>query len=126
MGTPNTSVQDLKSYMETLYSLRHECFSHICLPHTADLDPASIVVDGKPKLEDYIKYREDRDKAIVQFFQNHKELTKDQLYDAIYGSRKLEGMIRLAAIKNLELHLDKLVKDGILRVNHEDFKFSKL
>ena len=110
--------------MQTLYSLRHECFSHICLPHTADLDPASIVVDGRPKLEDYIKYREDRDKAIVQCFKAHKELTKDQLYDAIYGSRNLEGMIKQAAMRNLELHLDKLIKEDTLRINLEDLKFS--
>ena len=112
--------------MQTLYSLRHECFSHICLPHTADLDPASIVVDGKPKLEDYIKYREDRDQAIVQCFHSHKELTKDQLYEAIYGSRNLEGRIREVAMRNLELHLDKLIKEDTIRVNLEDFKFSKL
>lgn len=112
--------------MQTLYSLRHECFSHICLPHTADLDPASIVVDGKPKLEDYIKYREDRDQAIVQCFHAHKELTKDQLYEAIYGSRNLEGRIREAAMRNLELHLDKLIKEDTIRVNLDDLKFSKL
>lgn len=112
--------------MQTLYSLRHECFSHICLPHTADLDPASIMVDGKPKLEDYIKYREDRDKAIVECFHVHKHLTKDQLYEAIYGGRKLEGRIKEAAIRNLELHLDKLIKEDTIRVNLDDFKFSKL
>ena len=68
MGTPSTSVQEMKTYMDTLYYLRKENFNHICLPHTADLNPQSIIVDGKTKLEDYIKYREDRDKAIVAAF----------------------------------------------------------
>jgi hypothetical protein len=103
--------------MQTLYSLRQECFSHICLPHTADLNPASIVVDGKPKLEDYIKYREDRDKAIIDCFVGHKDLTMDQLYEAIYGSRGLEGRIKEAALRNLDLHLGKLIKEGMLSVN---------
>jgi hypothetical protein len=32
------------------------------------LDPASIIVDGISKLEDYIKYKEDSEKAIVAAF----------------------------------------------------------
>jgi len=39
MGTPSTSVQEMKTYMDTLYSLRKVDFNHICLPHTADLNP---------------------------------------------------------------------------------------
>jgi hypothetical protein len=51
--------------MDTLYSLRKEHFEHICLPHSNDMHPDSILVDGKSKLEAYIKYREDRDKSIL-------------------------------------------------------------
>lgn len=74
------------------------------------------MVDGKPKLEDYIKYREDRDKIIVDSF-NGKQLSKDELYDIIYGSRGLEGRIKEAAIRNLELHLGKLAKEGLISLN---------
>lgn len=65
LGTPSTSVQDLHEYMDSLYMLRKEDFSHICLPHSIDNNLDSIIVNGKEKLEDYIKYREDRDKAIM-------------------------------------------------------------
>lgn len=58
--------------MDSLYSLRCECFEHICLPHALDNEPNSIVVDGKIKLEAYIKYREDRDKSIIACFNNDK------------------------------------------------------
>lgn len=68
LGTPSTSVQDLKPYMESLYNLRKETFEHICLPHSVDEEPCSILVEGKPKLEAYIKYREDRDQAIISCF----------------------------------------------------------
>lgn len=54
--------------MDSLYSLRGECFEHICLPHALDNEPHSILVDGKIKLEAYIKYREDRDKSIIACF----------------------------------------------------------
>ena len=47
--------------MDTLYRLRKEDFSHICLPHSVDLNPDSIIVPGKPKLEAYIHYREERE-----------------------------------------------------------------
>ena len=110
MGTPSTSVQEMKTYMDTLYYLRKEDFNHICLPHTADLNPQSIIVDGKTKLEDYIKYREDRDKAIVATFKpDDASLSFEQLYEVIYGPRNLQGPIKEAAYNNLKLHLDKLV-----------------
>jgi hypothetical protein len=48
--------------MKSLYSLRKEVFSHICVPHSVDLDPSSIIVNGKEKLEQYIQYREEREK----------------------------------------------------------------
>jgi hypothetical protein len=32
------------------------------------------------------------------------------MYDFIYGARGLEGRIKEAAIRNLELHLERLVK----------------
>lgn len=39
LGTPSTTVQDLDTYMKTLYNLRKEEFSHICLPHSVNLNP---------------------------------------------------------------------------------------
>lgn len=68
LGTPSTSVQDLSSYMDSLYALRREKISHICLPHTMDIDPNSLIVSGKEKIEAYIQYREDRDKTIKSCF----------------------------------------------------------
>jgi hypothetical protein len=47
--------------MSSLYSLRKEEFSHICLPHSLDMNADSIIVKGKEKLEEYIKYREERE-----------------------------------------------------------------
>lgn len=114
MGTPSTSVQEMKIYMDSLYSLRKEHFEHICLPHTADNEPHSIIVDGKTKLEAYIKYREDRDAAIVNALRQStdKRLSLEELYDRIYGGRGLTGDLVRAAMNNLELHLDKLVKEA--------------
>ena len=96
--------------------LRKEDFSHICLPHSLDNSLDSIVVNGKEKLEDYIKYREDRDKAIVACFRDGDKLTKDELYDVIYGPRNLLGGLKTAAMNNLELHLNNLIKKDVIKV----------
>ena len=63
--------------MRTLYSLRKEEFSHICLPHSEDLRPESIIVEGKPKLEAYIKYREERELVLRDYFNKVHTATFD-------------------------------------------------
>ena len=88
-----------------------------------DNSPESIIVDGKPKLEAYIKYREDRDKAILECFKTSgRALSKPELYDAIYGGRGLTGPLQDAAMRNLDLHLEKLVKEGHLARNEQNYK----
>jgi hypothetical protein len=83
--------------------------------------PSSILVDGKSKLEDYIKYREDRDKAIVACFKDeNKTLEINEIYEVIYGSRGLSGRIRDAAMNNLDLHLKKLVKEGLITMSDKN------
>ena len=77
LGTPSTSVQDLPSYMDSLYSLRKEDFHHICVPHSIDMQRESIIVKGREKLEEYIKYREDRDKAIISCFTSDESLSEE-------------------------------------------------
>jgi len=77
LGTPSTTVQDLLSYMESLYSLRKEEFQHICLPHSIDMKSESVIVKGREKLEAYIKYREDRDKAIISCFLGDESLSQE-------------------------------------------------
>eukprot|EP00347_Sterkiella_histriomuscorum_P013976 403362637 len=126
LGTPSTSVSELTDYMNSLYQLRKQDFSHICLPHSIDMNLDSVIVNGKDKLEEYIKYREDRDKAILSCFQDGDKITKDELYSVIYGPRNLLGGLQIAAMNNLELHLNGLVKREILqqstcKVNGHEF-----
>jgi hypothetical protein len=51
LGAPSTSLVNLYEYMKSLYRLRSEKFTHICLPHSVDMSVNSIIVDGRPKLE---------------------------------------------------------------------------
>jgi hypothetical protein len=40
-------------------------FNKVCLVHTLDMKAESIMVDAKKKINDYIKYREDKELLII-------------------------------------------------------------
>lgn len=66
LGSPSTVVENLSEYMESLEKLRTRPdykFDHICVPHSTHLDPEDptlVMMDGPQKLNEYIKYRQDR------------------------------------------------------------------
>ena len=66
LGSPSTVVENLTTYMTTLNSLRDNpdyFFNHVCVPHSTSLkseDEDNVIMDGPKKLDEYIKYREDR------------------------------------------------------------------
>ena len=70
LGSPSTVVEDLPLYMQTLKKLRDEQehhFDYVCVPHSVNLSADStdtVIMDGPKKLEEYIKYREDRIKQL--------------------------------------------------------------
>ena len=60
LGSPSTSVENLNDYMLSLYKLLKLPIDYICLPHSVDQQIESIIVEGKKKLLEYVRYREDR------------------------------------------------------------------
>ena len=63
------------------------------------------MMNGAQKLQEYIKYREDRLNQLEQVIINHSEkggVERENLYEALYGSRKLEGPIKSMAYNNLD------------------------
>ena len=62
LGTPSTVVEDLPVYMDTLRKLRDNYkFDKVCVPHSVKLEEdQDVILDGPKKLQEYIKYREDR------------------------------------------------------------------
>ena len=58
---------------------------------------------GRPKLDAYIEYRETRLNSLLTLIQSSpKGLDREALYEAMYGSRNLEGPIRYMAYNNLD------------------------
>ena len=67
LGSKSTFVSDLPVYMNSLKMLRDnpECHAdYICVAHSESLrfedGVETIIMDGPRKLDQYIKYREDR------------------------------------------------------------------
>src|SRR5947209_951042 len=105
--------------MQTLYNLRKESFTHICLPHSVDLQPSNVIVEGKQKLEEYIQYREEREHHIKEVVKKRGTVTREELYQDIYGQRNLTDGLRMAAYHNLDLNIEKLIKDGFMSEERE-------
>lgn len=68
LGSPSSVIQDLPAYMKTLHKVKQLKADYLCLPHTLDNDPDSIMVEADSKISDYIKYREDRIKQVADCF----------------------------------------------------------
>ena len=77
---------------------------------------SSIFVDATKKIDDYLKYRKTRLNDLYEIFEkaNGKSLSRGELYEKLYGSRNLKGVIRASAYNNLDLQIDYYVKKGIV------------
>jgi len=87
-----TTVQDLSLYMKSLRRVKDLNCDYVLVSHSYDTEPDSVLMPAAPKIEAYIKYREDRDEAIVKALNDQpgKKATKEKLYDIIYGPRNLD------------------------------------
>lgn len=120
LGGPSTKVEHMKTYMETLYRLRKENFDWVCVPHSLDFSPEGVCLPGKEKLEAYIKYREAYEHKLLSNVKDNMGASIDTLYEALYGDRNLDGVLRKAAYSNLQLQLDKLIAEK--RVKQDEAK----
>jgi hypothetical protein len=61
-------------------------------------------VEGKRKLEEYVKYREERLEMVVKVVgeRGGQGTGKEEIYEEVYGERKLQGNLVIAAKINLE------------------------
>jgi hypothetical protein len=61
-------------------------------------------VEGKRKLEEYVKYREERLEMVVKVVGEGggQGTGKEEIYEEVYGERKLQGNLVIAAKINLE------------------------
>ena len=110
LGSDSVSVEDLQAYMNSLYSLKERLdeFDSIALSHSVRLEKTNdVIVSAREKLNAYIFYRESRLEELRNIIQNGAK-TKEQMFDAMYGSRRLTGWAKDASWNNLEQQLTYL------------------
>lgn len=119
LGTPSAIIDDLDVYLQNLKALQAMNFDNILLPHSVGDQTEHIIVDAKTKLSAYITYRESRLAELVGCFQPSTKVARTELFDRLYGSRGLNETLTIAAYRNLDLQIDKLVKDGTIACDTE-------
>lgn len=104
LGQGTAVFEDLKDYIDGLQ-------------HLLDFNPkrlypghGPIIEDGKTKILEYIKHRQDREKQIIQVLQSRTSATPMDIVEILYKDypESLHG----PAAHSVELHLTKLLKEG--------------
>ncbi|KAH8548798.1 beta-lactamase-like protein [Umbelopsis sp. PMI_123] len=115
LGQGTAVFEDLKEYIDGLQRL-------------VDLNPkrlypghGPVIEEGKAKILEYIKHRQDRELQILQVLQSQQSATPMDIVKVLYKDypESLHG----PAAHSVELHLKKLLKDGranTLEVDQQD------
>ncbi|MEP6901276.1 MAG: MBL fold metallo-hydrolase [Actinomycetota bacterium] len=86
--------------MKNLPKLRHLCGSH-----------GAAIFDARGKIEEYIEHRLEREKQVLEAFQNGAKTAKE-IAGIIY--QNLNSQIFSLAVKSVEAHLEKLKSDHLI------------
>ena len=115
LGSPSAVVNDLDIYLKNLKMLQKMNFDFILLPHSVGMETNQIIVDAKTKLHEYITYRETRLNELLRCFYGNKTISREAIYQTMYGGRGLNQVLTLAAYHNLDLQITKLCKDNKIK-----------
>ena len=96
---------------------------NILLPHSLGNDIDQVIVPAKEKIDDYLSYRLERLQQLLDAVKNENggEANRQKLYEILYGSKGLTGMLVTMAHHNLELQIRKLIQDGLIVETKPDF-----
>ncbi|HVE58233.1 MAG TPA: MBL fold metallo-hydrolase [Pyrinomonadaceae bacterium] len=86
--------------MKNLPNLQHLCGSH-----------GSAIFDAKAKIEEYIAHRAEREKQVLEAFQNGAQ-TAEEIAGVVY--QNLNPNIFPLAVKSVEAHLEKLSSNNLI------------
>lgn len=102
----------------------------MCVGHSVDLSEEHIIMDAKPKIENYIQTRLEREQQIIgkhlkcyiidAIKSNPSGTLKSEVYNIVYGSRNLNENLKQSALKQIDHHVIKLQKEGVVQVSSSD------
>lgn len=77
----------------------------------------ALVQNGLQRIKDYIEHRQLREDQIVKVLQeNKKPLSSDELVETIYADQNLSWILKRGAKRSVTQHLDKLQREGRVRL----------
>ena len=105
LGQGTTVFEDLHAYMLSLERIRELSPKVIYPGH------GPVVDDPAATIEDYVKHRLLRENQILEVLERAgARISSMDITKEVYSTAPLA--VRVAALNNVKLHLDKLVKDG--------------
>ncbi|KAE9414138.1 hypothetical protein Angca_010012 [Angiostrongylus cantonensis] len=108
LGEGTTVFEDLHDYMKSLEKIK--------LMHPNRIYPGHgpVVEKCDEKVDEYVAHRMKREEEIVAALQQLDEATSMDITVAVYSGTPLS--VRLAALNNVKLHLNKLEKEGRVEI----------
>ncbi|VDL76185.1 unnamed protein product [Nippostrongylus brasiliensis] len=108
LGEGTSVFEDLHDYMKSLEKIRGLTPTRIYPGH------GPVVEKCMEKVDEYVAHRMKREVEIVEALRTLGEATSMDITIAVYKDVPLS--VRLAALNNVKLHLNKLIKDGRIEV----------
>ncbi|XGW34948.1 hypothetical protein V3C99_018752 [Haemonchus contortus] len=108
LGEGTTVFEDLHDYMNSLERIKKLKPTRIYPGH------GPVVEKCDEKVNEYVQHRMKRENEIVKALVTLGEATSMDITVIVYADAPLS--VRLAALNNVKLHLNKLVKDGRVEV----------
>ncbi|KAL6722845.1 hypothetical protein Aduo_017929 [Ancylostoma duodenale] len=104
LGEGTTVFEDLHDYMKSLEKIKGLHPKRIYPGH------GPVVEKCDEKVDEYVEHRMKRENEIVDVLRKLREATSMDITVLVYTDAPLS--VRLAALNNVKLHLNKLIKDG--------------
>ncbi|CAJ0945213.1 unnamed protein product, partial [Mesorhabditis belari] len=116
LGEGTSVFECLHEYMKSLEKLKG------LNPEVIYPGHGPVVSDPFAKITEYITHRMKRETEIIEFMSSGEERTSMDITNAVYSNTPASVMI--AALNNVRLHLNKLVKDGkVEKTGFEMYRF---
>ncbi|CAB3403826.1 unnamed protein product [Caenorhabditis bovis] len=116
LGEGTTVFEDLHDYMTSLNKIKDLKPKKIYPGH------GPVINDVAKKIEEYIEHRMKREREIVAVLKDHDEISSMDITNQVY--KDTPWAVRLAALNNVKLVLNKLIKDGVVtNVGFEMYRY---
>lgn len=122
IGYSSCSFSNLELYMQTLNRLKDIADDKLLwVGHSVGIEKEYIIMEAKPKIEQYIETRNQRLSEIASAIKSQNGTwTKSKIYEIVYGPRNLPPILCSESHLLITLQCQKLEADGVLSIDSSD------